>query len=394
VGFGGYARVYRELLAEFEGAGMCKLAAAVVPPAQFEEATELYRGSGTRLYSGMGELFNRHSPNRLAAVLLPVPIDLHAPYAVEALERGYHVLLEKPVAGSERDALKIRTAARRSGGRVGVGFQYLYEESIRRLKRLALTERYGKLREIRVKVLWARGEHYYRRSYWAGKLAVEGRAVRDAPLNNAAAHFLQNALFLSGERWAEAAWPEEVYAENYRAYPIEGPDTQFLRIGTQSGVTITAAASHACPREEAPAMSLFFDEAVAHWRGGRVRILSRSAREELCEAFADGTGDARRAMMKDFLFSVVEQREPFSSIENAVAHAAAVTRALSSRYPIRPVQPGWLERRQGVAGPGYTGGKPGPATVIRDIELRVEEAYRRGRSFEEQGVAWSAEGGL
>jgi len=58
---------------------------------------------------------------RVDAVSLAVPTETHCEIAVELLEAGIHVLVEKPIARTLREADRIIAAAARSGGLLQVG---------------------------------------------------------------------------------------------------------------------------------------------------------------------------------------------------------------------------------------------------------------------------------
>ena len=67
--------------------------------------------------------------------------------------------------------------------------------------------------------LWPRTPAYYARNSWAGKLIIDGRPVYDSPFNNALAHQIMNMLYLASPEPDRAAYPADVQAELYRAYP-------------------------------------------------------------------------------------------------------------------------------------------------------------------------------
>ena len=54
-------------------------------------------------------------PRLADAVIVATQDRLHAAPAIAAAERGYHVLLEKPMAPTEDEAVAIADAARRAG---------------------------------------------------------------------------------------------------------------------------------------------------------------------------------------------------------------------------------------------------------------------------------------
>jgi predicted dehydrogenase len=62
------------------------------------------------------------------------PVHLHLEHGLAALERGVHVLVEKPLANSVAHCRRLVDAARAAGRTLAVGFTHRYFPSIRRLK--------------------------------------------------------------------------------------------------------------------------------------------------------------------------------------------------------------------------------------------------------------------
>lgn len=58
----------------------------------------------------------------------------HAAHAVPALERGVHVLCEKPIATTVEDARAMISASERSGARLGIAFPVRFHPAVRRAK--------------------------------------------------------------------------------------------------------------------------------------------------------------------------------------------------------------------------------------------------------------------
>jgi len=76
---------------------------------------------------------------RMQALAIVTPNHLHAPMSIAALEAGFHVLCEKPMAMNLAEARAIEAAARRSGKLYGLAFTYsgypLIEEARLRVAR-------------------------------------------------------------------------------------------------------------------------------------------------------------------------------------------------------------------------------------------------------------------
>lgn len=70
------------------------------------------------------------------AVAISVPHDAHATVAIEALDAGKHVLLEKPMARDRAECAAIAAAARRSSKLFMVGFTHHWNPQVRRAKQL------------------------------------------------------------------------------------------------------------------------------------------------------------------------------------------------------------------------------------------------------------------
>ena len=81
------------------------------------------RDKATRLaeFHGVGRIVDYDGYDALLrsseidAVYIALPNDMHADYAIRAARAGKHVLVEKPLATSEQDALAMITAAREAG---------------------------------------------------------------------------------------------------------------------------------------------------------------------------------------------------------------------------------------------------------------------------------------
>jgi len=67
---------------------------------------------GAAFYADADEFFDSAE---LDLVTIALPHNLHAPFAIRALEKGWHVIVEKPMATHYRDAKAMIEAARRTG---------------------------------------------------------------------------------------------------------------------------------------------------------------------------------------------------------------------------------------------------------------------------------------
>src|ERR1051326_153566 len=76
-------------------------------------------------YDSYEDLLER-PPRHLDAVVLVTPHTLHYPQAKAALERGLHVLVEKPMVTSSDHAYDLWRTAKRTGKHLAITFQSPY----------------------------------------------------------------------------------------------------------------------------------------------------------------------------------------------------------------------------------------------------------------------------
>lgn len=199
----------------------------------------------------------------IEAVWLPLPIHLHRPFAEQALRAGKAVMCEKPAAGCIDDVDAMIAAQQQANIPVAIGFQDIYAPHTLEIKRQLLAGQIGRPVSATLLVCWPRGDEYYSRNAWAGALRREGTWVLDSPLNNAAAHYLNLALFLLGDDERSAAVPQSVAAELYRARPIENYDTISMRLMLAGQVPLTVLMTHACRTTVQPHITIVGSQGIA-----------------------------------------------------------------------------------------------------------------------------------
>ena len=122
-------------------------------------------------YTDHHELLRRED---IEAVTICTPHYLHAPMAIEAIEAGKHVLVDKPMAISLKEADEMVSAARRARAKLGVILQGRFDPTAQRLRKAVDDGRLGKLILGEAIVEWFRAKDYYANSPWRGRWATEG----------------------------------------------------------------------------------------------------------------------------------------------------------------------------------------------------------------------------
>ncbi|MFO1142709.1 MAG: Gfo/Idh/MocA family oxidoreductase [Amaricoccus sp.] len=120
--------------------------------------------------AGYDELLRRDD---LDVVDVCTPSGMHQAQAIAALQAGFHVVVEKPVAKSlsEMDAIEAAEAA--SGKRVCPIFQYRFGHGIQKLHHLIGKGLAGRPSVATAETHWWRGDAYYQAASWRGTFAGE-----------------------------------------------------------------------------------------------------------------------------------------------------------------------------------------------------------------------------
>ena len=124
-----------------------------------------------RYYTDFEEMIKKE---KLDVVHICLPHYLHSPVAIRALELGCHVLTEKPMAISFKQAADMVATAKKTGKTLGVIFQNRYNAGSVLVKKALESGRLGKILAARATVNWCRCPEYYTGSDWKGTLKMEG----------------------------------------------------------------------------------------------------------------------------------------------------------------------------------------------------------------------------
>jgi UDP-N-acetyl-2-amino-2-deoxyglucuronate dehydrogenase len=202
-----------------------------------------------QLYGDLGEMLA--SP-AVEAVYLAVPHHLHAPMVLAAVEAGKPALVEKPLARTLDEGVRLVEAA--GDFKIGVNYQYRYDRGCHALARAVQSGALGRVASVRINVPWHRAETYFEGAPWHGTIAQAGGGT----LITQGSHFLDLALWALGERPASAM--------GYAASPGFGVEVETLVHGvieTDGEALISITSSMVAATEEAVSVEFYGDRGTA-----------------------------------------------------------------------------------------------------------------------------------
>jgi len=108
----------------------------------------------------------------------------HPELTIEALHAGKHVIVEKPMALSTRDADLMIKTAEETGFKLAVCHQNRFNPTIQKLRKALEEGRFGKLVHAVASIRWNRNDAYFKMDNWHGTLALDGGILMNQCLHN------------------------------------------------------------------------------------------------------------------------------------------------------------------------------------------------------------------
>ncbi|NTU89063.1 MAG: Gfo/Idh/MocA family oxidoreductase, partial [Actinobacteria bacterium] len=205
----------------------------------------------------------------------------HAQIAIDCLERGAHVIIEKPIALSLADADCILEAAAANGKKVCSCHQNRFNKSIQTIRSAVEEGRFGTMMHAAAHVRWNRGEDYYTQAPWRGTWAQDGGALMNQCIHN-----------IDLLRWMMSDEIDEVFAYTAQlAHPyLEAEDLGLALIKFKNGsYGLVEGTTNVYPKNLEETLYLFGTTGTAKAGGKSVNIIEEWA-------FADTVDDAETVM--------------------------------------------------------------------------------------------------
>ncbi|MGN0645070.1 Gfo/Idh/MocA family protein [Gemmiger sp.] len=304
----------------------------------------IIREQNIPIYKSPEEFYREHQAD-LAVV--STPIHLHYQQIVTCLQNGSNVLTEKPVCTSVQGARKLEELERQTGKFISVGYQLNYSRDVLALKQDILSGKFGKPVSMKALHAMRRGDKYYARNGWAGRIAVNNCAVNDSPFNNACAHQFQIMTFLLGDRMDRAMELARVEAEPYKANRhVENFDAIAIHAETVNRVPVWYFTAHALQEKKlGPVAEYRFEKGTVYFG----RDYGSGPKAEYVYEGDDGTvtdygkiaKGERLQKFYDAIQAVRTGSRPVCTVQCAIPHLEAVEQI--ARIPIVQVPEPWMQ---------------------------------------------------
>jgi UDP-N-acetyl-2-amino-2-deoxyglucuronate dehydrogenase len=162
-----------------------------------------------------------------------LPHHLHCPVTLDAVDRGKHVLCEKPISLNAAEAHSMISRAEKKNVRLGVVYQNRYNTAYVKIRRAIDQGLFGRLIAATCTMHNRKSQDYYRDG-WHGRWETEGGGT----LTTQASHNLDLLCWFLGE-------PSSVTAHTATlTHHIQVEDTAAITLGFQSGAVASMVSTN------------------------------------------------------------------------------------------------------------------------------------------------------
>lgn len=132
-------------------------------------------------YTDYREMLNKEKPELVA---IATESGKHAAIALDCIEAGCNVIIEKPIALSLADADTIINAAKKKGLKVCANHQNRFNKSVQKIRKALEEGRFGRIFYGTAHIRWCRDENYYAQAEWRGTWEQDGGALMNQCIHN------------------------------------------------------------------------------------------------------------------------------------------------------------------------------------------------------------------
>jgi UDP-N-acetyl-2-amino-2-deoxyglucuronate dehydrogenase len=306
---------------------------------KIREYKNKYPDANIDIYEDYREMLAKQKPD---IVTIATESGKHPEIAITCLESGCHIICEKPMALSVKDADKMIAAAKKNKKKLAVCFQNRFNAPIQKMRTALEAGRFGKVLHGMIQIRWNRNEAYYAEAPWRGTWEQDG-----GTLMNQCTHGIDLLQWTMGENAVR------VQAQTRRFMrPIEAEDFGSAIVEFKNGaVGIIEGTADIFPKNLNETLSIFGEKGTVvigglavnkleTWRFADAQTIGDTEEKVLNPNEKDPPtvyGFGHSALFKDFIDSIESDREPLVSGEKGKKALEIILAIYKSQKTGKPV---------------------------------------------------------
>ncbi len=264
----------------------------------------------------------------------------HPAIAIYCMERKKHIIVEKPMALSVKDADNMIQTAKSNNVKLCVCHQNRFNEPIQKLREAIDGDRFGNLINGTARILWNRNMGYYEQAPWRGTWELDG-----GTLMNQCIHNIDLLQWMMGGEIDTVFAMADTYIRD-----IQGEDFGAIMIRFKNGA-IGLVEGSACvyPKNLEETLSIFGEKGtvcigglavnkIETWRFGDEIDSEKEILENQGGDPDSVYGYGHSPLFKDFIDAINEDKEPLISGEQGKKALSIILAAYKSRKTGLPVK--------------------------------------------------------
>lgn len=303
-----------------------------------KEKAEKFDLGAVPQYRDYREMLEKEKPELVA---IATESGKHAAIALDCIEAGCNLIIEKPIALSIADADAVISRAKEKGVKVCASHQNRFNKSIQKIRQALEKERFGKLFYGTAHIRWCRDQEYYSQAKWRGTWEQDGGALMNQCIHN-----------IDLLRWMMGDEIEEVVGMTDRLnHPyIEAEDLGIALVKFKNGAYgIIEGTTNLYPRNLEETLYLFGEKGTVKVGGQSVNRIEEwrfsdalDEPEKVIAEFAENPpnvyGFGHTPLYADVIEAIVNDREPYVSGEagkRALELVLAIYRSAAEKTAVR-----------------------------------------------------------
>ncbi|MBD5136075.1 MAG: Gfo/Idh/MocA family oxidoreductase [Lachnospiraceae bacterium] len=278
--------------------------------------------------------------NKIELIAIATESGSHAEIAIYCIEHGIHVIIEKPIAMSIKDADEIVKKSEEYNVKVCACHQNRFNVAVQKLRQAVEQNRFGRLSHGSIHVRWNRNEGYYTQAPWRGTWEHDG-----GTLMNQCIHGIDLLRWMLGDE------VEEVYGtvrQRFHDY-LEAEDVGMAVVKFKNGAIATIeGTTNVYPRNLEETLYVFGERGTVKIGGtstNNIDIWEFDTETDedvqnkgLEEATSNVYGNGHTSLYADMIEAIKEDRLPYvdgKAGRNAVEMILAIYKSQKEGKPVK-----------------------------------------------------------
>ena len=288
-------------------------------------------------YTDYHEMLQKEKPQLVA---IATESGKHYAIAMDCIEAGCNVIIEKPIALKLSEADQIIQRAKEMGVKVSACHQNRFNLAVQQMRKAVEGGRFGKLSHGSIHVRWNRNENYYKQAPWRGTWAEDGGA-----LMNQCIHGIDLLRWMLGDE------VEEVFGFTRRQFHdyIQAEDVGMAVLKFKNGAIATIeGTTNIYPKNLEETLYLFGEKGTVKLGGTSTNNIDvwdfseETEEDQANKGFQEATsnvyGNGHTSLYADVIDAIETGREPYVSAQAGKNALEVVLAIYKSQKEGRAVQ--------------------------------------------------------